>query len=67
MTATNQVLRMPPAPRWDPDSAENPFRWIVDTAPAVRDQRNALMSQALAEARHERRVSANLLKGPGRP
>jgi hypothetical protein len=57
-----EVPRMPPAPRWDPDSGENPFRWIVATAPAVRDQRNDVMSQAMAKARHERRLSANLSK-----
>jgi hypothetical protein len=39
------LLRMPPVPRLDPESGENPFAWIVRQAPIVRAQRDAATEQ----------------------
>lgn len=37
-----RLLRLPPVPRHDPQKDGNPFKWIVDTAPKVREQRAQL-------------------------
>lgn len=41
----NRLLRLPPAPRHDPAKDGNPFRWIVETAPKVREQNRQLHAQ----------------------
>lgn len=57
------LLRLPKAPSFDPDSGENPFAWIVRTAPTVRAQRQ----QAEADHRQVRLIEARLYNRPLKP
>lgn len=57
------LLRMPPSSRFDPDSGENPFAWIVKNAPIVRAQRQ----QTEANQREIRRIESRLYNRPVKP
>lgn len=58
------LLRFPPAPRHDPHTDGNPFRWIVNTAPKVRAQRQVLIDQEAEQRWRERNAARLALKQP---
>lgn len=51
------VLRFPSAPRYDASKDGNPFRWIVATAPKVRQQRQDVMDDEALRRVLERRAA----------
>lgn len=54
---------MPAAPRYDPDSGENRFEWIIRNAPKARAERvHFLLDQRLMRKRTEQAGNA-----PARP
>lgn len=57
------LLRLPPAPRYDAQKDGNPFAWIVATAPKVREQHQDVMD----DNRYARRVAQRLYNKPVTP
>lgn len=51
------LLRFPPAPRFDAHTDGNPFAWIVAIAPKVRAQRQELIDAEAAKRWQERHAA----------